>query len=170
MVIDITEQITQAKFGKLVGISAQIVSKLVQSEVLPKNENVGEWLLVYCQHLRRRAAGHVSEEGLDLVQERAALAREQKETAALKNAELRGELVRAEELYRQLFTVARTARNGLITIADRIAVQAAAEEDAHTVHEMITSEIEGVMEEMLEAAEALIDLPEDEDDGADGAD
>lgn len=163
MVIDLTEHATQGKFGKMVGVSMPIISKLVQAGVLPRDESVGEWLLVYCQHLRRRAAGHVSEEGLDLVQERAALAREQKETAALRNAEMRGELVRAEELYRQLFTVARTARNGLITIADRIAVQAAAEEDAHSVHEMITSEIESVMEEMLEAAEALIDLPEEEE-------
>lgn len=50
-------------------------------------------LLAYCERLRDQAAGRTGSEvgGLDLVQERAALAREQRIAQELKNAVARGE-------------------------------------------------------------------------------
>lgn len=52
-----------------------------------------EWLLAYCERLRDQAAGRAGDGagGLDLVQERAALARSQREAQDLKNAVARGE-------------------------------------------------------------------------------
>jgi len=167
--IDLNEKAKQRIFADLVGVAPQAISSLVQGSILTREQTIGEWLLEYTKHLRKRAAGHVSEEGLDLVQERAALAREQRESAALKNAEMRGELVRAEEIYRELYTLTRTARNGLLTIADRISVEVAAESDHHTVHEMIENEVETVMAEMLETVDELepdIEPEEVEDDAA----
>ena len=89
-----TEQgtLTQAEFGDLVGISQQAVSALVQAGVLEPGAPWRVWLRAYCERLREQAAGRMgAEEGLDLVQERAALARSQRIAQDLKNAVSRGE-------------------------------------------------------------------------------
>jgi phage terminase Nu1 subunit (DNA packaging protein) len=83
----------QADFGALVGISQQAVSDLVSKGVLVDGDPLGVWLLAYCARLREQAAGRMGSEigGLDLAQERAALAREQRMGIEIKNAVLRGE-------------------------------------------------------------------------------
>ena len=83
----------QADFGDLVGISQPVVSELVSKGVLDNGAPLRQWLLAYCLRLREQAAGRLGSEigGLDLAQERAALAREQRQGIAIKNAALRGE-------------------------------------------------------------------------------
>ena len=73
------------------GISEARVSTLISEGVLTKGDNAHGWLLGYCERLRDMAAGRASVGGLDLVQERAALARSQREAQELKNAVARGE-------------------------------------------------------------------------------
>ena len=76
----------------MVGLSEAKVSQLVADGVLPRGGTAHGWLLAYCGRLREVAAGRASEEGgLNLVQERAALARSQREAQELKNAVARGE-------------------------------------------------------------------------------
>ncbi|MDD2610665.1 MAG: hypothetical protein PHX60_13450 [Giesbergeria sp.] len=60
---------------------------------LPSLGSTGELILAYCQRLREQAAGRAGGElgGLNLVQERAALAREQRIAQALKNSVSKGE-------------------------------------------------------------------------------
>lgn len=53
--------------------------------------SLGEWRIRYIRQLRERAAGREGAGDLDLVQERAALAREQREGQAIKNAVARRE-------------------------------------------------------------------------------
>ncbi len=92
MLIDLDQQATQAGFGELVGISQPTVSSLVADGKLPSTGTLRELLLAYCQRLRAQAAGRMGENTtLDLVQERAALAREQREGQAIKNAVARRE-------------------------------------------------------------------------------
>lgn len=83
--------ISQAEFAQIVGISEARVSTLISEGVLTKGDNAHGWLLGYCERLRDMAAGRASVGGLDLVQERAALARSQREAQELKNAVARGE-------------------------------------------------------------------------------
>lgn len=83
--------ISQAEFAQIVGISEARVSTLISEGVLTKGDNAHSWLLGYCDRLRDMAAGRHSAGGLDLVQERAALARSQREAQELKNAVARGE-------------------------------------------------------------------------------
>ena len=73
------------------GISQPAVSGLLSSGALPADGTLGEMLLAYCSRLREQAAGRMGEGELDLVQERAALAREQREGQAIKNAIARRE-------------------------------------------------------------------------------
>ena len=85
--------ITQAEFALLIGVSEAKVSQLVAEGVIERGHTAHAWLLAYCERLREVAAGRASGEagGLDLVQERAALARSQREAQEIKNAVARGE-------------------------------------------------------------------------------
>lgn len=85
--------ISQAEFAQIVGVSEARISQLVSEGVIVRGDTGHSWLLGYCERLRDQAAGRASSEtgGLDLVQERAALAREQRLAQALKNAVARGE-------------------------------------------------------------------------------
>lgn len=84
--------VSQAEFAQIVGVSEASISKRVSDGVLTRGECVHAWLIAYCEHLRDQAAGRLGETlGLDLVQERAGLARAQREAQELKNAVARGE-------------------------------------------------------------------------------
>jgi phage terminase Nu1 subunit (DNA packaging protein) len=89
--IDLDQEATQAAFGALVGIAQPSVSALMSDGKLPSTGTLGELLRAYCQRLREQAAGRMGDGQLDLVQERAALAREQREGQAIKNAVARKE-------------------------------------------------------------------------------
>jgi len=91
--MDLAKPTTQKQFGLLVGISQPAVSDLLQRSVIKEGDSAGQWLLAYCGHLREQAAGRSSGIGtLNLVDERARLAREQADKIAYQNAITRGEL------------------------------------------------------------------------------
>lgn len=84
--------ISQAEFAQMVGVSEARVSQMVSEGLIAKGDTGAVWLLAYCERLREQAAGRLGEGmGLDLVQERAALAREQRIGQAMKNAIARSE-------------------------------------------------------------------------------
>ena len=84
---------TQTEFAELVGVSQPAISALLSEGKLPPCSTLGEMLLAYCERLRDQAGGRLGSEpgGLDLVQERAALARSQRVAQDLKNDIARGE-------------------------------------------------------------------------------
>jgi phage terminase Nu1 subunit (DNA packaging protein) len=93
MMVDMRAPFVQAHLAELVGVSKQAISALVQDGAMPAHGTLGQALQAYCARLREQAAGRLGAEegGLDLVQERAALAREQRIAQELKNAIARGE-------------------------------------------------------------------------------
>lgn len=91
-VVDLSRPINEAAFGELVGISQQAVSEFLEAVSLAPGVSASEMLAAYCDRLREQAAGRLGDtDGLDLVQERAALARAQREGHEIKNAVARGE-------------------------------------------------------------------------------
>lgn len=92
-VIDLSMQGTQTALAELVGVTQPTISNLMTEGKIPATGTLGELLQAYCQRLRLQAAGRMGDEvgGLDLVQERAALAREQREGQAIRNAVARKE-------------------------------------------------------------------------------
>lgn len=80
--------VAQAEFAEMIGVSEARVSQLLSEGVMTKGDTAHGWLLAYCERLRDQAAGRAGTEtgGLDLVQERAALAREQRIGQSIKNA------------------------------------------------------------------------------------
>ena len=90
--IDLDYEATQTALAELVGVTQPTISNLMTEGKLPSSGTLGELLLAYCARLRDQAAGRLGDTmGLDLVQERAALAREQREGQAIKNAVARKE-------------------------------------------------------------------------------
>ena len=93
-IIPVLDQtVSQAEFAAMIGVSEARVSQLVSEGVIARGDTAHGWLVAYCERLRDQAAGRAGSEvgGLDLVQERAALAREQREGQAIKNAVARRE-------------------------------------------------------------------------------
>lgn len=90
---EIDTPVTQTVFAGMVGVTQPAVSRLLSDGVLPQGGTAQQWLHAYCERLREQAAGRAGSEvgGLDLVQERAGLAREQRIAQAMKNAIARGE-------------------------------------------------------------------------------
>ena len=95
---------TQDQIAAHLDLGVRHVRRLLAAGVLPASKgrgglNTDRCRVAYISHLRAVAAGHQSEDGdLDLIKERAKLAREQTETAKIKNAESRGELLPADEV------------------------------------------------------------------------
>lgn len=89
----LTAMITQAEFAQVIGRSEAAVSQLKSEGTLEPGATAHRWLLAYIERLAEQAAGRLGSEidGLDLVQERAALAREQRLGYEIKNAVARGE-------------------------------------------------------------------------------
>lgn len=77
----------------MIGVSEARVSQLVADGTIVRGDTALEWNVSYCERLRDQAAGRMGAEvgGLDLVQERAALARSQRIAQDLKNDIARGE-------------------------------------------------------------------------------
>lgn len=121
--MDTEQRATQDKFGVLVGISRQAVSSLLARGHLPQDGTFGDWLLAYCERLRNAAAGRGTSgdgESLDLVQERAALARSQREAQDLKNAIARGEYAPIEVITATLANAAKVVADALDVLPMRI--------------------------------------------------
>ena len=91
MNIDLSQPVTQAEFGAIVGVSQQAISDFAKTCELPDPPPLGAMLRAYLDRLREQAESRLSTGGLDLTQERALLAREYRIAHALRNAEARAE-------------------------------------------------------------------------------
>lgn len=107
----------------------------------------------YIRHLRKVAAGRSGVTGeLELSNERAKLAREQTETAALKNAISRGEYVAVTDVIAMVQNDYATVRQRLLIIAGKIS-DALAGRDRDTIYAGIYGEVVAALEELSAPAE-----------------
>lgn len=77
----------------MIGVSEARVSQMVAEGIIARGDTALQWNVAAFERLRDQAAGRMGSEtgGLDLVQERAALARSQRIAQELKNDVARGE-------------------------------------------------------------------------------
>jgi len=84
--------VPQADFAELIGVSEAKVSQMVSEGAIERGATCARWLAQYVARLREQAAGRMGDGGdLDLVQERAGLAREQREHYRIKNSVAKAE-------------------------------------------------------------------------------
>jgi phage terminase Nu1 subunit (DNA packaging protein) len=115
----------------------------------------------YINFLRERAFGGVA--NTDQHGEKTRLITAQANIAEMNDAELRGDLVRVDEVRRAIFTAARGVRNSLQTVADRLAVPISAENDHHEIHNIIEGELNQILTDMDEEWAHVVPKPvEDE--------
>ena len=146
--IDLKGKATEKNLVLITGLSQSRINQMKATEIWTLEMNLEEASHGIVKWLGKRAAGRISEDGLDLVQERAKLARENRETASLKNSELRTSLVRADEIRRSIFTAARSVRNSIETISDRISLPVAGMTDHHDIHELIDKEVRDALSDL----------------------
>ena len=153
----LAEQITQAEFAQMVGVSEAAVSQAKSSGVLEAGDTAHGWLLAYTLRLREQAAGRVGAEGggLDLVQERAALARAQREAQQMKNAVTRGE-------YAPIGLLADVLAAASAAVADRFdqiegALRKAAPDMDDDTRAVVMRVVASARNEWVRATAALVD-------------
>jgi phage terminase Nu1 subunit (DNA packaging protein) len=115
LLIDLDNPISQREFSTIIGVSEPAVSGLVKRGVIRTDQSAGEWIFAYCLHLREQAAGR----SLELSEERAGLAREQKLLARIKKQRELGEWAPIENITLALSRV--TAQ--MASIFDSIPIQ-----------------------------------------------
>lgn len=158
--IDLNWKIDQSGFGRVVGISQPAVSGLVSRGVLRESGTLGEWLLDYCGNLREQAAGRASMGDLDLVAERARLAKEQADAVALKNA-----IARNEYAPYALLTEALARVSGvLVSILEALPVKLKKTSKRLTSEDLKLIEQEIVKARNLAAAIQLEEIEDDEEE------
>lgn len=114
---------TQEQFAKLVGITQPAVSQLIRKGVLTRGQSIGRWLQEYISNLREQAAAHKSDEGQDIIKERARLAARQSEKLEIETARLRGELIPRQAVADILGFHNSTIRSRLLAIPARLKSQ-----------------------------------------------
>ncbi|MDR1661226.1 MAG: hypothetical protein LBR95_02190 [Azoarcus sp.] len=152
---------SQDEFGKLVGITQPAVSDLVKRGILT-GKNAREWILQYCQHLREIAAGRASKngDGLDLVAERARLAKAQADAQEMKNLVERRQLIPADEIEPRLAAACITAREMLLDSVQRLARELPVDTAAR--EKMLQTEFETFLNRLADWAKADEEVGETE--------
>jgi phage terminase Nu1 subunit (DNA packaging protein) len=108
----------------------------------------------YIRHLRKLASGHGAGKA-DLAQERALLAREQRETAALRNAVSRGEYVRVHDVAEIVSAEYAVVRERIMGLPGKIA-DACAMQTREVVETLMADEINEMLIELSNPAETTI--------------
>ncbi|KAA0582699.1 hypothetical protein [Azospirillum sp. Sh1] len=121
--------------------------------------------VAYIRHLRERAAGRTSDEaeaeGLDLVAEKARLAKEQADHYAMRNAEKRGELVPVADYTAAVLSVIEMVKAKLLRIPAKVA------KTDSRLKDRIADALEDALDELSMARIAEERGGADEDDDAD---
>lgn len=165
------QKIAQAEFAQMVGISEARVSQLMSEGVLAKGETAASWLVAYHERLRDQAAGRMGAEvgGLDLVQERAALAREQRLGIEIKNALARGEFAPISLLAEVLAMASQAVSERFEQLPG--ALRKACPDMPDTARDQVMSAIADARNEWVRMTEKLVieRLEEDDDEDLDEA-
>lgn len=122
---------TQQQIAAHLDLDQSAVSRLLEKLGVPwQNASMDEIRMAYIRHLRAQAAGHKSEDGLDLVRERVLTERVDRELKLLQVAEKRGQLVNVEQLEMQLMNMVGAFRSELLARDDKLA------SELSTLHEI----------------------------------
>jgi phage terminase Nu1 subunit (DNA packaging protein) len=146
----------QIRFAELVGITQPRVSQLVAADVLTKGATLGEWLKAYCHWLREQAAGRASEGGeLNIVQERARLAKEQADIAHIKRLELQRKLIPFDVSMDAVGIIYTQARDRLLNAGARLGPLLAYESDVAKCAAIIHTELHAALTDIASASKAI---------------
>jgi terminase small subunit / prophage DNA-packing protein len=120
----VPDEVSTEDLARILGISRQRIDQLVREDVLEREHSrfaFPDAVIAYCAHLRAAAAGRDEEAGPNLAAERARGAKERADHLALKNAQLRGELIEADEAEKRWAGEMASARSRLLAVPNDVA-------------------------------------------------
>lgn len=148
---------TIAEVSKHIGVSAKYVNDLINEGVIERQPRGGYDLSVcrdaYIKKLREAAAGRASSGELDLVGERARLAKEQADAKEMENAVERGDLVYIEDVAKQIENQLTKVRTRLLAVPTKVAPEAHACATMREVQSVIEQAIIEALNELVGYAE-----------------
>jgi phage terminase Nu1 subunit (DNA packaging protein) len=123
------ETVGAGELADWLGVTSQTISAFANDNKVVRvsrgKYNLRASVRTYTAHLREVAAQRGGEAGvLDLVQERARLAREQADGQELKNRQLRKELLSAADVEREWSDILRKVRAGILAVTSRVRASA----------------------------------------------
>lgn len=153
------EECSLAELAEYLELTERRVQQLSKEDVIVKvshgKYDLHKSVKGYLVYLREKAYGGVA--GTDQHSEKTRLLAAQANIAELNDAEMRGELVNADEIKRSIFTAARQIRNSIQTIPDRLSTTLAGIDDHYEIHNVIESELNQVLTDMDSDFEKLND-------------
>jgi terminase small subunit / prophage DNA-packing protein len=146
---------TVAQAANHIGVTQRRFFELLDKGVINRAGKEGYTLsevrAQYIRHLREIAAGR-GDGYIDLPVERALLARQQTESAALRNAIMRSEYVLVEEVHRQVENEHATIRERLVSIPGKMA-SPLAHQPREEIEARLRDEVSEILHEFHEPAE-----------------
>jgi hypothetical protein len=113
---------TQQQIAVHLDLDQSAVSRLLEKlELAAKTASMDEIRVAYIRQLRAQAAGHKSEDGLDLIRERVLTERIDRELKMLQVAEKRGLLINVDQLEPELMNMVGAFRSELLARDDKLA-------------------------------------------------
>ncbi|MCX2696381.1 MerR family transcriptional regulator [Ochrobactrum chromiisoli] len=115
--------VTALELAEMIGVSKRAISDYAERGIIVKTGrnrfDFRKSVQGYCEHIRTMAAGRGGENVDVLATERARLAREQADQAAMKNAAMRKELIMVAEVRHEWVSIARRIRNVVMSVPSR---------------------------------------------------
>jgi phage terminase Nu1 subunit (DNA packaging protein) len=145
--------VTGVELAAHLDLSPRALRDYQERGVVPRGADYDTARVAYIRHLRARAAGQASEDGLDLAGERARLASEQADSMAMKNALQRGEQAAISDLEFAVTSLLSGVRGKLLALPSKLALELAAEGDPAVCQELIAK---GLHEALTEIAEVSV--------------
>lgn len=151
------ENVKAKELGRWLGMSQTRVRELAAAGVIqragPGQYPLEEAVRSYCGHLREQAAARRGDGPYSLPQERAQLARAQREAQELKTRKLSGDLVPAADLDRALITLASAVSSRLQSVAPVLAPQLAAAGTPAACEKLVAEAIADALHDLADAGE-----------------
>src|SRR3990170_4659147 len=116
----IGESMTEAEFAAYVGRDQSTISRWLSDGVLTRGADAPTWLRELIDHLAGQAAGRRGNGPLDLVQERARLAREQADKTNFELRRLRGEFAPLPLVCEAITTCNSLVKRQLLNLAHEL--------------------------------------------------
>ena len=150
--------------AKLLDLTDRRVQQLANDGVIPRAER-GRYDLIatvqgYVRFLRERAFGAVA--NTDSHTEKTRLTAAQANIAEMTEMEMRGELVRAGDVRREIYTASRQIRNTMLTMPDRIASKLVTVDDGLVIHEMLEAEVTVMLEDVAALGDQIEENQQEE--------
>lgn len=144
---------TAAEVAIHIDLSTRRIVDLLNEGVIERKERAGynldEVRTQYIRHLRAVAAGHGENGQQSLANERAALAREQRDSVAIRNAIARGDFVSLSEVRQINERIFSVIRENLLTLPGKLGDELANRERAE-ITERLETEIFEALNELAE--------------------